>query len=79
MNAGLIKETVKQETTAKIENDFVPVNRGRTLSSLRSRAEKYYSDKHKTLMAVPATVSELTEAERIFQDSLKDTKDANVQ
>lgn len=59
--------------------DFKPVHRGRTLSAIRSSLENRVREYHKRLDATPATVAELTEAEKLFNESLKDTKNGAVQ
>lgn len=60
-----------------VEN-WTPVQRARTLSSKRKAAEEFFARKAHQMNSVPATVEELTTAERLFNESLKGQNNAPV-
>lgn len=76
-NTGLIKDEISITSTTEVINDqmeYVNVQRGRSVSSIRKQAEQMIHERAKSVNAVPATISELTEAERLFTDSLKENR-----
>lgn len=71
IKAGLIREVKQEETDLFDSNqDFIPVHRGRTLTSLRQQATERLSKLQLDRQATPATAEQLTEAEKLFQERL---------
>lgn len=71
-NTGLINALVQEDAVSHSLNEDIRVTpRGHSLTSIRAQASMILREKHKKMEATPATMQDLTEAERIFQQELE--------
>jgi hypothetical protein len=76
--AVFARPEMEQKLSDTKVGDWTPVQRGRTLSSKKRVAEEFFARRAQQMNSVPATVEELTAAERLFNESLKGQNNAPV-
>lgn len=71
---GDISVSTTEQLEQQPEQDYIPVHRSRSLTGILKQAKDKLDLKQAMSASAPAVLSELTEAEKVFQSSLNGAK-----